>query len=71
MTLHLGQIVDGKYRIVRGIVGGAMGEVYDGENLSRGRRREGTPRAQKSANMFSAMLCAMSRSVGRNTVTFK
>lgn len=71
MTLRLGQIVDEKCRIARGIVGGAMREVYEGENLSRWRRREGTPLAQKSANMFSAMLCAMSRSVGRNTVTFK
>ncbi len=38
MTLQLGQILDGKYRIVRGIGGGAMGKVYEGENLRIHRR---------------------------------
>src|ERR1043165_6645942 len=38
MGLQLGQVLDGKYRIVRLIGEGGMGAVYEGEN-SRIRRR--------------------------------
>ncbi|MCA9619510.1 MAG: protein kinase, partial [Myxococcales bacterium] len=38
MTLHTGEILDGKYRIIREIGSGAMGAVYEGEN-ARIRRR--------------------------------
>src|SRR5262245_53944112 len=38
MTLEAGQILDGKYRIVRTIGTGGMGAVYEGENV-RIRRR--------------------------------
>src|SRR5437667_10164166 len=38
MSLQLGQVLDGKYRIVRVIGEGGMGAVYEGENL-RIRRR--------------------------------
>src|SRR5262245_24457606 len=38
MSLQLGQILDGKYRIVRVIGEGGMGAVYEGEN-TRIRRR--------------------------------
>src|SRR3954452_9012291 len=38
MSLEIGQIIDGKYRIVRLIGEGGMGAVFEGENL-RIRRR--------------------------------
>jgi serine/threonine-protein kinase len=38
MSLQLGQVIDGKYRILRVIGEGGMGAVYEGENL-RIRRR--------------------------------
>ncbi len=38
MALSPGQIVDGKYRVVRMIGEGGMGAVYEGENLRIGRR---------------------------------
>ena len=38
MTLHTGEILDGKYRIIRELGSGSMGAVYEGENV-RIRRR--------------------------------
>src|SRR6476661_2613344 len=38
MSLEIGQIIEGKYRIVRMIGEGGMGAVYEGENV-RIRRR--------------------------------
>ncbi len=38
MSLQTGQIIDGKYRIVRELGAGAMGAVYEGENLRIKRR---------------------------------
>ncbi len=38
MPLQLGHVIDGKYRIVRLIGEGGMGEVYEGENLRIKRR---------------------------------
>jgi len=38
MTLHTGEILDGKYRVIRELGSGAMGAVYEAENL-RIRRR--------------------------------
>ena len=38
MTLQIGQILDGKYRIIRELGSGSMGAVYEGENV-RIRRR--------------------------------
>jgi serine/threonine protein kinase len=38
MPLEIGQLIDGKYRIIRVIGEGGMGAVYEGENLRIGRR---------------------------------
>ncbi len=38
MSLDIGQILDGKYRILRVIGEGGMGAVYEGENIRIGRR---------------------------------
>src|SRR5438067_7380601 len=38
MALHTGEIVDGKYRILRELGSGAMGAVYEGENIRIKRR---------------------------------
>lgn len=38
MTLQIGQILDGKYRILRELGAGAMGAVYEGENVRIHRR---------------------------------
>ncbi len=38
MTLQTGQILDGKYRIIRELGSGSMGAVYEGENLQIHRR---------------------------------
>jgi serine/threonine-protein kinase len=38
MSLQTGQILDGKYRIIRVLGSGAMGEVYEGENVRIVRR---------------------------------
>jgi eukaryotic-like serine/threonine-protein kinase len=38
MTLHTGEILDGKYRIIRELGSGAMGAVYEGENVRIHRR---------------------------------
>ncbi len=38
MTLQTGQILDGKYRIIRELGSGSMGAVYEGENIQIRRR---------------------------------
>ncbi|RLB56721.1 MAG: serine/threonine protein kinase [Deltaproteobacteria bacterium] len=38
MTLQTGQILDGKYRIIRELGSGSMGAVYEGENIQICRR---------------------------------
>src|SRR5688572_1099760 len=38
MSLETGEVVDGKYRIIREIGSGAMGAVYEGENIRIHRR---------------------------------
>ncbi len=38
MSLELGQVLEGKYRIVRLIGEGGMGAVYEGENVRIQRR---------------------------------
>ena len=38
MSLEIGQLIEGKYRIVRLIGEGGMGAVYEGENVRINRR---------------------------------